>query len=123
MSLVHVHPEGALTLFSASRTAGAADIVNAVQTHYPLCTRQSKLWDFRDVGLTTLSAEDLSTIARTVKNLPTANPSPRVALVVRDPASFVLACQYMAQATALRVAAEYRAFQCIERAREWLTGK
>lgn len=97
-----------------------AEILAVAAEHYPRLGNRNKLFDMTQADLSALSAENFTTIAKTVGSLQPEGVFPKTAFVAGDPHSYSTLSRYLLHVFHNRVHIEYRVFMDPLRAEEWL---
>jgi hypothetical protein len=107
-------------IFTVSGTLQAEDILNYLKSTYKHMPHKNVLWDFSGAQIGTMSADDFHAISHAVKENSLHRSSGKSALVTADSEGYGLGRMFESIAKLDEVPVEYRVFNNIAEAQDWL---
>ena len=108
-----------ITVFRATGTMSFDELVETIETCYPLVTRHI-LWDFRDCDLTGITSNQFTMLPVIASSFMVNRKDGKSAYVSTDTISYGLLTTYVVIAEVQGVKYSYNVFRTLEAAMKWL---
>ena len=119
MADISVEQLDEIMFFRAIGTLSYDELVETIETCYPLVTRHI-LWDFRDCDLTGITSNQFMMLPSIAKSSMVNREDGKSAYVGTDTISYGLLSMYVVTAKVQGITYSYNVFRTLEAAMEWL---